>query len=133
MTTVRTGSFTFTGWDEAPYSEPDGGKKLTRASVTNDFHGDVEGTSRLEYLMIYLEEGRGSFVGLEQIEGKVGGRAGSFVLQHSGTFDGPTVQATWTVVPGSGGGDLVGLRGEGGYVAEHGQKATPFTLDYAFE
>ena len=36
-------------------------------------------------------------------------------------------------MPGSGGGDLAGLRGEGGYVAKHGEKETPYTLDYAFE
>src|SRR6266536_4832862 len=126
MTTPATGTFTVKSWDEQPYAEADGGSKLTRASVTNTFQGDVEGESALEYLMIYLDGGSGSFIGLEQIAGRVGGRSGSFVLQHSGTFAGQTVNGTWSVVPGSGSGDLTGLRGEGGFVAEHGQQATPY-------
>jgi len=136
MTTHATGTFEFKSWDEKPYSEVEGGPKLTRASVTNSFHGDVEGDSTLEYLMVYTE-GAGSFIGYERLVGRVGARSGSFVLQHKGTFEGaaegPTVRSTWSVVPGSGTGDLRGLRGEGGYVAAHGQQQTPFTLDYDVE
>lgn len=133
MTTHATGTFEFKSWNEQPYSEIEGGPKLTRASVANAFHGDVEGDSTLEYLMVYTE-GTGRFIGFERLVGRVGDRAGSFVLQHSGTFEGeaegPTVRATWSVVPGSGTGDLRGLRGEGGYVAAPGQQQTPCTLDY---
>ena len=52
------------------------------------------------------------------------------MLQQVGTYEGTTARATWQVVPGSGTGDLTGLRGEGGYVAEHGQPQAPYTLDY---
>src|SRR4051794_27744363 len=133
MTTKATGSFTFKSWDEQPYSEGEGESKLTRASVTNTFEGDVQGQSVLEYLMIYLDEGTGSYIGLEKVVGRVGDRSGSVVLQHSGTFAGPTVQGSWSVVPGSGSGELQGLQGSGGFVAEHGQQATPYTLEYDFE
>jgi hypothetical protein len=130
MTTPGTGSFTVKSWDEQPYSESEGESKLTRASVTNSFHGDVQGESILEYLLIYVDGSSGSFIGLEKVVGQVGGRSGSFVLQHSGTFEGKTVQGSWSVVPGSGSGELKGLRGTGGFVAEHGKQATPYTLDY---
>lgn len=133
MTTQATGSFEFKRWDEQPYSEGDGGVKLTRASVTNAFHGDVEGEGRLEYLLAHSADGSGSFIGFEHVIGRVGQRSGSFVLQHTGTFDGETIQASWFVVPGFGTGDLCQLRGEGGFVARHGQQATPFTLDYQIE
>ena len=133
MRTHATGTFEGKTWDEKPYNEIDGGPKLTRASVTNSFHGDVEGEGTLEYLMIYRNERSASFIGLERVVGRVGDRSGSFVLQHSGTFEGDTAKTTWFVVPGSGTGDLRGLRGDGGSVAKHGQQHTPFTLDYDFE
>jgi hypothetical protein len=42
------------------------------------------------------------------------------------------VKGDWFVVPGSGTGELAGLRGEGGFQAELGQHAD-VTLDYWFE
>jgi hypothetical protein len=132
MSTHATGTFDGKTWDEKPYSEVDGGAKLSRASVTNAFHGDIEGEGTLEYLLIYRDDGSASFVGVERVVGRVGGRLGSFVLQHGGTYEGGTAKATWFVVPGSGTGDLRGLRGEGGLVAQHGPSAS-YTLDYDFD
>jgi hypothetical protein len=45
---------------------------------------------------------------------------------------GTTVSGTWHVIPGSGTGDLMGLRGEGGFTAELGQHAD-IHLDYWIE
>lgn len=132
MSTHATGSFEFKSWDETPYSEVDGEAKLTRASVTNSFTGDFEGEGAVEYLMAYANDSNASFVGLERLRGRLGGRMGSFVLQHSGTFEGGLAKSTWYVVPGTGTGELSGLRGHGGYNAHHGQP-TAFTLDYDFE
>jgi len=120
-------------WDEKPYEELDGGAKLTRASVTKSFQGDIQGESTLEYLMFYREDGSASFVGLERVVGRVGGRLGSFVLQHSGTDEGGTAKATYFVVPGSGTGDLRGLRGEGSSALSGHAQHYPITLDYDFE
>ncbi len=39
------------------------------------------------------------------------------------TFEGDTEVATWFVVPGSGTGELTGLRGEGGFEAKRGEHA----------
>lgn len=133
MSTQATGAFEGKTWDEVPYSEVERGAKLARASVTNAFSGDVEGAGTLEYLLVYSPDGSGGFVGFEQVVGRIGDRSGSFVLRHEGTFEGSTVKATWSVVPGSGAGELAGLRGEGGFVSEHGTPQTPFTLDHDFE
>lgn len=131
MRTHATATFEVKSWDEKPYNEMEGGPKLTRARVAKSFEGDIEGEGTLEYLMIYRDDGSASFVGLERVVGSVGKRSGSFVLQHSGTFEGGTTKATWSVVPGSGTGDLRGLRGDGGFASAHAQRY-PMTLDYDF-
>jgi hypothetical protein len=59
-------------------------------------------------------------------------RRGSFLLQDAGTLEANIVQGDWFVIPGSGTGELAGLRGEGGFAAELGQHAS-ITLDYWFE
>ncbi len=125
-----TGNFKFASWDETPYSEPEDGTKLTSAKVTNDFTGVIEGKGTLTYLMAYTSEMTGEFFGYEQLVGSIGDRQGSFVLQHSGTFDGPKVIAEWKVVPGSGAGDLAGLSGNGRFVSIHGEDSTAYTFEY---
>lgn len=129
MTIQASATFEIKAWDEKPYDEFEGGRKLTRASVKKAFHGDIEGESSVEYLMAYAEDGSASFVGMERVVGRVGDRSGSFVLQHSGTFAGGVAKETWFVVPGSGTGELVGLRGQGSFAAGH-EKEYAITLDY---
>jgi Protein of unknown function (DUF3224) len=53
-------------------------------------------------------------------------------VQDHRTLRGTTVSGDWFVVPGSGTGELAGLRGEGGFTAELGHRAD-ITLDYWFE
>ncbi len=132
MTVHATATFEVKAWEEKPYDEIDEGPKLTRASVTKSFSGDIEGEGTVEYLMIHRDDGSASFVGLERVVGRVGDRSGSFVLQHTGTFEGGTAKTTWFVVPGSGTGDLRGLRGEGGFASAHAEHYS-VTLDYDFE
>ena len=48
------------------------------------------------------------------------------------TILGKEMDAEWFVVPGSGTGALVGLRGEGGFEAQLGNQGSVW-LDYSFE
>jgi Protein of unknown function (DUF3224) len=73
-----------------------------------------------------------SFVSMQRVCGKVAGRQGTFVLQGSEIVEQGKITATWFVVPGSGTGDLSGLRGEGGFEGEFG-KGSDGRLDYWFE
>ncbi len=82
--------------------------------------------------MVYPGNRSAKLVGLERVVGRLGNRWGSFVLEHSGTFEGGVAEASWSVVPGSGTGELRGLRGEGGFASAHAQHY-PITLDYDFE
>ncbi len=125
-------TFTLNAWDEKPYNEMKGGPKLTRASVTKAYQGDITGEGKLEYLMMYRDDGSASFIGLERLVGSVGGRSGSFVLQHTGTFKEGVATVTLVVVPDSGTGDLRGLRGSGKFAVGH-QQPYSMTLDYDFE
>jgi Protein of unknown function (DUF3224) len=120
----------FGTWDEKPFHEIEGGPKLTRASITNAYHGDIEGEGILEYVLVTRADGTADFVGLERVIARLGDRSGSFVLQHSGTYDNGAVKGAWFVVTGSGTGDLQNLRGDGGYTALHGQDFASVTLDY---
>ncbi|MGH8140558.1 MAG: DUF3224 domain-containing protein [Steroidobacteraceae bacterium] len=54
------------------------------------------------------------------------------MLQGSAIVERGKIKAAWCVVPGSGTGDLSGLRGEGGFEGHVG-KGSDGTLDYWFE
>lgn len=121
--------FAIKSWDEHPYSEGQDLPKLTRASVMKTFTGDIEGEGQVEYLMMYRGDGSATFVGLERFVGRVGGRSGTFVLQRSGVFENGQAKESYSVVAGSGTGELVGLRGNGNSDVGHGLEH-PFSLNY---
>ncbi|HKY51291.1 MAG TPA: DUF3224 domain-containing protein [Candidatus Limnocylindria bacterium] len=119
-------------WDEKPYAELGDGRKLTRASVTQRFTGDIDGEGSVEWLMFYRTDKTAHFVGLQRVTGAIARRRGTFVLETSGTYDGTTARASWSVVTGSATDELSGLRGRGQYAAGHGSTAD-YTLDYTLE
>jgi hypothetical protein len=125
-------TFALSSWDEKPFNEMQGMPKLTRASVTKSYQGEIVGEGKLEYLMMYRDDGSAVFTGLERVVGTVGGRSGSFVLQHSGTFERGIAKVKISVVPGSGTGGLRGMSGDGEFAVGH-QPPYNMTLDYGFE
>ncbi len=124
MKNVANARFTIKSWDEKPYSEGEDLPKLTRAAVAKTFAGDITGDGHVEYLMMYRSDGSATFVGLERIVGQVAGKTGSFVLQRTGVFENGMAKESYFVVPGSGTGDLRGLRGEGTSAVGHGTRAS---------
>jgi hypothetical protein len=123
------GRFAIKNWDEKPYSEGQGLPKLTRASVSKTLTGDIAGESRVEYLMMYRDDGSATFVGLERFTGQIGDKKGSFVLQRTGVFESGQAKESYSVIPGSGTGDLTGLSGEGHTAVGHGMEH-PFKITY---
>jgi hypothetical protein len=119
-------------YEPTTYDEPTEGPALVRIHVVEDFSGDIEGEGVAEFLQTARGDDEASFVGVERVSGSIGGRPGTFVLQDEGTLKGATVSGTWFVVPGSGTGELRGLRGEGGFKAKLGEGAD-ITLDYWFD
>ena len=121
--------FAIKNWDEQPFSEGRDQPKLTRASVTKTYTGDIEGEAQVEYLMMYRDDGSATFVGLERVVGRVADKAGTFVLQRTGTFESGQAKESYFVIPGSATGDLLGLSGNGSSAVGHGMEH-PFTLSY---
>jgi len=138
MTTHAAAKFNVKTWNEKTWDGRDWkevpGAKLTHAAVTKTYQGDIEGEGTSHTLTTYDAQGSAHYVGLEHVTGKLGARAGSFVLQVSGSYDvvSGLAKAEWAVVPGSGTAALAGLKGSGGFVAEHGNSEVTATLDYDF-
>lgn len=129
MSMQAKATFEIEHWDETPLKDSGEGPRLTRAVVTKTYEGDIRGESRLEYLMMHRDDGTAEFVGLERVTGSLGGRSGSFVLRHIGTFEEGIARAVLKVVDESGTKALAGLRGEGQFESGH-RREYPLTLDY---
>jgi hypothetical protein len=117
------GSFQVASWDESPYEEREG-RRLTRASVTQHFEGDIAGEGSAQWLMAYQTNGTARFVGLQLVDGEVAGRRGTFVLETIGEFDGTMARWEAGVVAGSSTGELAELTGRGRFEAPHGSEAS---------
>jgi hypothetical protein len=105
---------------------------LMEIRLNETFTGDIDGESPVRALQILRDDHSASLVSAQRFRGKLGGRQGTFVLQGHEIVENGRIKATWFVVPGSGTGDLSGLRGEGGFEGEFG-KGSDGTLDYWFE
>jgi hypothetical protein len=123
--TVRT-------YQPSTYDGPAEGPELSRIHVEESFAGDITGEGVVEFLQAGQADGSASFVGIERVAGQLGGRRGTFLLQDAGTVQDNMVSGDWFVIPGSGTGELAGLRGEGGFRANLGEGAQVH-LDYWFE
>ena len=85
---------------------------LGRLSLDKRFHGALEATSRGEMIAFRsTTPGSAGYVAMETVRGRLDGREGSFVLQHSSTLDRGQPTQSITVVPDSGTGELAGLTG----------------------
>jgi hypothetical protein len=89
------------------------GSTLGRMSGDKQFHGDLEGTSKVQMLTAMTDvKGSAGYVAIERVTGTLHGHTGSFVLQHSGSSNRGATQLSITVVPDSGTGQLVGIAGK---------------------
>ena len=95
-----------------PLADAQADPLMGRMSIDKQFHGDLEGTSKGEMLSARTPtEGSAGYVAIERVTGSLGGKKGSFVLQHTGTMNRGAQHLEITVVPDSGTGDLAGLTG----------------------
>ena len=130
--TQAKATFEVTNWDEKPYLELDDGTKLTRASVTQTYSGDIKGEGAAESLMYYAADSSATIVTLQRVSGSIGKKSGTFVVESRATFGKSGAKGTWSVVRGSGTEQLRGLKGKGRFAAKSGPDGA-VTLDYDFE
>ncbi|MFF5112595.1 DUF3224 domain-containing protein [Streptosporangium sp. NPDC000509] len=119
-----TGTFTIDSWEPQTYDEAEGAT-LTRVHLTKTFDGDLVGTSTADIITaIPRVETSAAYAGFERFTGTAHGREGTFVLHHTAGEAG----LSWTILPDSGTGELLGIRGGGQIVNDGG--AHSFHLDY---
>ena len=92
----------------------------------------IDGESPVRALQVLRDDHSACLVSMQRFRGTLRGRQGTFVLQGSEIVENGKIRATWFVVPGSGTGDLSGLRGEGGFEGQFGKRSDG-TLEYWFE
>jgi hypothetical protein len=85
---------------------------LGRFLLTKKFSGDLEASARGHMLSAGTAiQGSAGYVAIDQVTGSLGGRKGSFVLQHSGSMKRGVPTLSVMVVPDSGTDELAGLTG----------------------
>jgi hypothetical protein len=117
---------------EAKPYEQTASPALVEVNLSERFAGDIDGESPVRALQVLRDDKSACLVSMQRFRGKLGGRDGTFVLQGSEIVEQGKIKATWFVIPGSGTGDLSGLRGEGGFEGEFGKRSDGW-LDYWFE
>ncbi|MGK5531911.1 DUF3224 domain-containing protein [Streptomyces sp. URMC 129] len=113
--TRARGTFDIVSWDQTPLdpSGPVGGLQLARAEITRTFAGDFTGRSTAVLLMCQADDENAGYVASDHLTGTLDGRTGGFVVHHAGSIDGGTPRITLgSIVPGSGRGELTGIRGQ---------------------
>lgn len=105
------GSFEISMQPEPPFDLVDG-VSLSRVSFDKRFTGGIEGASKVQMLAARTPvENSAGYVAVERISGKLNGKAGSFVVLHTGLMNRGEPSLTLTIVPDSGTGELAGISG----------------------
>jgi hypothetical protein len=105
---------------------------LGRLAIDKVFYGTLEATSVGQ--MIAARGARpesAGYVALERVTGTLDGRAGSFILQHSGHSSPAGQSLSVNVVADSGTDELVGLTGSMQIIIESGQHVYEFDYELA--
>lgn len=107
------------GYDRHVIAEPDAsGISLVRDTLAEHFRGGINGEGHAEHIRYLRPDGSNTFVGIERITATIDSRHGSISLTcHGTTSTDGVVHGMWHVVPGSGAGELTGLRGRGEFIA----------------
>ncbi|MBK1612438.1 hypothetical protein CKO44_03030 [Rubrivivax gelatinosus] len=112
---------------------PEPGEFPASRRLDKRYHGELDARGEGRMLsFVSPVEGSAAYVALERVTGTLAGRAGSFVLQHSGLMNRGVPTLSIVVVPDSGTGALQGLAGRMGIRIEadgrHG-----YELEYELE
>jgi hypothetical protein len=127
--TRATGAFDITIGGQDIYEERDGGGSLAHSWGEQAFSGDISGDGSVHWLISYASDKTARLIGLQRIKGSVGGRTGSLVIEATADHNGASSHGSWTIVDGSGTGQLAGITGSGSFDAPGGKQGT-YELDF---
>lgn len=98
------------------------GAQLGRMSIDKIFHGDLSAQSKGEMLSAMSSvKGSAGYVAIEQANGTLHGKKGSFILQHFGTMAGTDNKLILEVVPNSGSRELENISGTMAIIIKEGK------------
>lgn len=112
MATHATGAFDVKMTPQKPDNPIEEAANIARMTGYKQWHGDLEGTSKVVMLSAGDPRNSAVYVALERVTGTLKGRSGSFVLHHTGIMNRGVPQLTIEVAPNSGTGQLTGLTGK---------------------
>lgn len=109
------------------------GPNLGRLTLDKQYHGDLEATAKGEMITaagLAVKESA-AYSAVERVTGSLGGKKGSFALQHTGVMTRGTPSLNITVVPDSGTGELAGLTGKMDIIIDGKEHA--YVFDYEIQ
>ncbi|HZS26242.1 MAG TPA: DUF3224 domain-containing protein [Candidatus Angelobacter sp.] len=112
MASHATGSFDVKMTPQKPDNPVEEAANIARMTGDKQWHGDLEGASKVEMLSTGDPRSSAVYVALERVTGTIKGRSGSFVLHHTGIMHRGNPALTILVAPDSGTGQLTGLTGK---------------------
>lgn len=113
--------------DESPMSGAANEATVSRGTRRRRFDGEISGEGTADILIARGSDDRLGYVATERFVGSVAGKSGTFLLQHGAAMDRGVVTPFGYIVPGTGTGELMGIRGEVQIAAD------TLTLTYDFE
>ncbi|MBN3806499.1 DUF3224 domain-containing protein [Paraburkholderia sp. Ac-20336] len=110
---VATGAFDVKIAPPDSVAVPAHAAPIGRHVIEKAYHGGLKGQALGEMLTAGKpREGEATYVALESFEGSLDGRCGGFALAHFGEMDAGREALRIDIVPGSGTGELSGIRGQ---------------------
>jgi Protein of unknown function (DUF3224) len=106
--------------------------KIGRMSINKSISGDLIATTVGQMLSAGTQvKGSAGYVAIEQVDGVLNGKKGTFVLQHTGSMNKGSPSLAVMVVPDSGTGELVGLEGQFNIIISGGKHSYEFKYTLA--
>ncbi|HKV52797.1 MAG TPA: DUF3224 domain-containing protein [Gemmatimonadaceae bacterium] len=98
--------------DESPLSGAPNEANVSRGTRRRRFDGEISGQGTADVLIARGADDRFGYVATERFVGTVMGKPGTFLFQHGAKMDRGTLQQFGYIVPGTGTGELEGIRGD---------------------
>jgi hypothetical protein len=112
MTNHASGPFEVKMTPQKPDNPIEESANIARMTGDKQWHGDLEGASKVVMLSAGDPRNSAVYVALERVTGTLKGRSGSFVLHHIGIMNRGVPQLAIEVAPDSGTGQLTGISGK---------------------